>query len=188
MCFRRERKNPLINTNAGYFYFFGIIGPLVGWFVGHWLHDYVGRAYARRYGHIDPEARLIIAYPATLLLFVALLVLGFALQNQWHYMVLAVFSAVQTVGLMIATTAVNAYLLDSYPEGSGEVGAWLTAARNWGGFMVTYFQVEWVLGSGPVKAFGTQASITVGSMLILAALQIFGKRVRKLQGRMVFSQ
>jgi len=37
--------------------------------------------------------------------------------------VLAVFVAGQVMGIMIATVAVNAYLLDSYPEGSGEVGA-----------------------------------------------------------------
>jgi MFS family permease len=152
------------------------------------MHDYVGRVYSRRYSRIDPEARLIIAYPATLLLFVALLVLGFALQHQWHYMVLAVFSAVQCVGLMIVTTAINAYLLDSYPEGSGEVGAWITAGRNWGGFMVTYIQIEWVLSAGPAKAFGAQAGITIASMLILVFLQLFGKRIRRIQGRMVFSR
>lgn len=175
-------------TRAGYFYFFGIIGPLIGWFVGHWLHDYAGRTYSRRHGHIDPEARLTIAYPATLLLFVALLVLGFALQHRWHYMVLGVFSAVQTVGLMIVTTAINAYLLDGYPEGSGEVGAWITASRNWGGFMVTYVQIEWVLSAGPARAFGAQAGITVASMVILVVLQLFGKRIRHVQGRMVFAE
>jgi len=150
------------------------------------MHDYAGRMYGRRYGHIDPEARLIIAYPATLLLFVALLVLGFALQHQWHYMILAVFSAVQTIGLMIVTTAVNAYLLDGYPEGSGEVGAWITASRNWGGFMVTYIQIAWVTSAGPSKAFGAQAGITIASMAILAFLQLYGKRIRQMQGRMVF--
>ena len=131
----------LTRVTTGFFYFFGIIGPLIGWFIGHWLHDFVGRLYARRHdGHIDPEARLIIAYPASVLLFASLLVLGFALERQWHYMVLAVFSAVQTVGVMIVTTAINAYLLDSYPEGSGEVGAWVTASRNWSGFMVRLFR------------------------------------------------
>ncbi|KAK0770353.1 hypothetical protein LTR75_017932 [Friedmanniomyces endolithicus] len=173
----------------GYFYFFGIIGPLIGWFAGHWLHDTVGRLYARRHdGHIDPEARLIIAYPATALLFVAVVVVGFALQHRWHYMVLAVFSAVQTVGVMIVTTAINAYLLDCYPEGSGEVGAWVTASRNWSGFMATFIQIEWVTNAGPAIAFGAQAGITGASIIILIILQLYGKKLRKWQGRMVFSK
>ncbi|KAK5137508.1 hypothetical protein LTR08_008486 [Meristemomyces frigidus] len=172
----------------GFFYFFGIIGPLIGWFIGHWMHDAVGRYYARRYGHIDPEARLIIAYPATLLLFVALLVIGYALEHTWHYMILAVFSSVQCIGVMIVTTAINAYLLDCYPEGSGEVGAWITASRNWSGFMATYIQITWVTSAGPAKAFGAQAGITVASMLILVVLQLYGKKMRKAQGRMVFDR
>ena len=153
------------------------------------MHDTVGRLYACRHdGHIDPEARLIIAYPASVLLFIAVLVIGFALEHRWHYMILAVFSAVQTVGVMIVTTAINAYLLDSYPEGSGEVGAWVTASRNWSGFMATYIQIEWVTNTGPAKAFGAQAGITGASVLILIFLQMFGKRIRKYQGRMVLSK
>ena len=153
------------------------------------MHDTVGRLYARRHdGHIDPEARLIIAYPASVLLFIAVLVIGFALEHQWHYMILAVFSAVQTVGVMIVTTAINAYLLDSYPEGSGEVGAWVTASRNWSGFMATFIQIEWVTSAGPAKAFGAQAGITGASVLILIFLQTFGKRIRKWQGRMILSK
>lgn len=172
---------------AGYFYFFGVIGVLVGWLLGHWLHDAFGRAYSRRYdGHIDPEARLIIAYPATLLLMVCLVVLGFAFERRWHYMVLAVFACLQCVGVMIVTTAINAYLLDCYPEGSGEVSAWVTAARNWSGFMATYIQISWVTRSGPVNAFGSQAGITAASIALLLVLQIFGKRIRRMQGRMVF--
>ncbi|KAK4542162.1 hypothetical protein LTR36_007009 [Oleoguttula mirabilis] len=172
----------------GYFYFFGIIGPLLGWFIGHWMHDAVGRFYARRYGRIDPEARLIIAYPATLLLFIAVLVIGFALQHRWHWIILAVFSCVQTIGVMIVTTAINAYLLDCYPEGSGEVGAWITASRNWAGFMATFIQIEWVTSAGAARAFGAQGGITIASMLILVVLQLFGKRIRKVQGRMVFDK
>lgn len=103
-------------------------------------------------------------------------------------MVLAVFSAVQTIGAMIVTTAINAYLLDCYPEGSGEVGAWVTASRNWSGFMATFIQIEWVTSAGPATAFGAQAGITAGSIIILVILQLYGKKLREWQGRMVFSK
>lgn len=162
-----------------------MIGVLLGWLAGHFLHDAVGRFYMQRHaGRLNPEARLIILYPATLILCLSLIVLGQALQHEWHYMVLAVFAAMQCFGVMIVTTAINAYLLDCYPEGSGEVGAWVTASRNWSGFMATYIQIEWVTKLGPAKVLGIQAGITVASLFFIVFLQMFGQRLRKMQGRM----
>lgn len=103
-------------------------------------------------------------------------------------MVIAVFAAAQCVGVMIVTTAINAYLLDCYPEGSGEVGAWVTASRNWAGFMATYIQIDWVARIGPAKALGIQAAVTFGSLCFMGFLQMYGKRMRQWQGRMVFGE
>lgn len=72
------------------------------------------------------------------------------------------------------------------PEGSGEVGAWVTASRNWSGFMATYIQIEWVTGAGPAVAFEFQAGITAASIILIVFLQVYGKRLRRAQGRMVF--
>ncbi|KAH8431081.1 putative MFS transporter [Aspergillus melleus] len=173
----------------GYFYFFGIVGVIIGWLIGHYLHDAVGTFYTHRHqGRLHPEARLIIVYPATVLCCVSLIILGFAFDRHWHYMVIAVFAALQCGSLMIITTAVNAYLLDCYPEGSGEVGAWVTASRNWGGFMATYIQIEWVEGIGAARALGVQAAITFGSLAFILLLQVFGQRLRRWQGRMYFGR
>lgn len=164
-----------------------MVGVVLGWLAGHYLHDAVGRYYMQRHaGRLDPEARLIITYPATLILCLCLIILGFAFQHRWHYMVLAVFATLQCFGVMIVTTAINAYLLDCYPEGSGEVSAWITASRNWAGFMATYVQIEWVLRLGPARALGIQAGITFASLFLVAFLQVFGKRLRQRQGRMLF--
>ncbi|PWI74738.1 hypothetical protein PCL_08052 [Purpureocillium lilacinum] len=171
----------------GYFYFFGIVGVLAGWFAGHFLHDAIGRFYTRRHaGRLDPEARLIITYPATLILCVSLILLGQGFEHHWHYMVLAVVAALQCFGVMIVTTAINAYLLDCYPEGSGEVSAWVTASRNWAGFMATYIQIEWVERGGPAKALGAQAGITFVSIFFIVVLQMYGQRLRRWQGKMAF--
>ena len=171
----------------GYFYFFGVVGVLLGWLAGHYLHDAVGRFYLRRHaGRLDPEARLIITYPATSILCLCLILLGFSLQYHWHYMVLAVLAGLQCFGVMIVTTAINSYLLDCYPEGSGEVSAWITASRNWAGFMATYIQIEWVTHLGPAKVLGIQAAITFISIFLILFLQFYGKRLRRWQGRMSF--
>ena len=102
-------------------------------------------------------------------------------------MVLAVFVAGQVTGIMIATVALNAYLLDAYPEGSGEVGAWINVGRTLGGFMATYMEIDWVEDEGPVKAFAAQTGGAVAAGLVILGLGIFGKRLRKRQGRMRFA-
>lgn len=101
-------------------------------------------------------------------------------------MVYAVMAAVQVCGYEIATTAVNAYLLDAYPEGSGEVCAWVTFARLVGGFMSVYVELDWVEGAGPATALGIQAAITAASLVCIVVLQIWGRKIRARQGGMVF--
>lgn len=173
---------------SGFFYFAPIIGSLLGAVLGHWLHDMVGEYYMRRHSnHIEPEARLIIIWLASPLMAVSILVLGFAIQHTYHYMVLAVFFAAQVMGIMIATVALDAYLLDAYPEGSGEVGAWILVGRAMGGFMATYIEINWVLKSGPLVVLGAQTGITAAASLIILVLGLFGKRIRKAQGRMEFA-
>ncbi|KAI9713803.1 MAG: hypothetical protein M1820_000533 [Bogoriella megaspora] len=169
----------------GFFYFFGPIGVTIGWFLGHWLHDACGNYYTRRHsGRIEPEARLIITYPATVLLAVSLLIIGFAIDRHWHYMIIAVFAAVQCVGIMVATTAINAYLLDCYPEGSGEVSAWVAIGRITGGFMASYVQLPWVQSIGVAKVFGTQTALTGAAAFLILFLQLYGKKIRTAQGKM----
>ena len=115
------------------FYFAFIIGVLIGAVGGHWLHDLIGSFYTKRHnGTIEPEARLIIIWIASPLMALSILLVGFALEHKWHYISFAVFAAGQVIGIMFATTGLNAYLLDAYPEGSGEVGAWINVGRTLG--------------------------------------------------------
>lgn len=69
-------------------------------------------------------------------------------------MIIAVFTAGEVMGIMLATVRLNAYLLDAYPEGSGEVGAWIVVVRTLGGFMATYIEINWVTMDALVNAFG----------------------------------
>ena len=88
---------------------------------------------------------------------------------------------------MIATVGLNAYLLDAYPEGSGEVGAWIVVGRTLGGFMATYVEINWVQKDGLVTVFGAQTGITAAAGFIILALGWWGKRLRKAQGHMKFA-
>ena len=85
-------------------------------------------------------------------------------------------------GIMITTVAITSYCLDSYPEVSGEVAAWLNFARTTGGFIVSYLQVRWAKDSGPAKSFGTQAGICLGAFLLVLIMQVWGRKWRHWAG------
>ena len=170
------------------FYWAFVIGVLLGAVIGHWLHDLIGKIYLKRHnGKIEPEARLLIIWIASPLMALSILLLGFALEHRWHYIVLGVLAAGQVIGIMFATTGINAYLLDAYPEGSGEVGAWINVGRTLGGFMATYIEINWVEKDGEVNAFGAQTGITAAAGFIILFLGLYGKKIRKRQGHMKFA-
>ncbi|MCJ1419879.1 hypothetical protein MMC32_006235 [Xylographa parallela] len=171
----------------GFFYFTPIVATILGEACGHWLHDAIAALCTRRNrGRLDAEARLWVIYIATPFMVAGLVLLGFALQHGYAYMLAALGWGLYVFGIMIATVGINAYALDAYPEAAGEVSAWLNFARTTGGVFVTEWQVPWATAVGPVAALGTQAGITAGAFLLVVLLQVYGKRLRHYGGRLDF--
>ena len=181
---------PLYNfgpKQIGYFYFTPIVAALLGETVGHWLHDFIAKTYITRHkGHFEPEVRLTAIWISTPFMVAGLVLLGFCLENAYHYMLTSFAWGIYVFGIMITTVALTAYNLDSYPEGSGEVAAWINFARTLGGFVISYFQVKWANSMGTEKSFGIQAGICVFAFLLIIGLQVFGKRLRILGGKLNF--
>jgi hypothetical protein len=125
---------PLYNfgpKQIGFFYFTPIVAALLGELLGHWLHDFIATRFIKGHGgHFEPEVRLQAIYVSTPFMLVGLIGLGFALENGYHYMLTSLFWGLYVFGIMITTVALNAYNLDSYPEASGEVAAWINFARS----------------------------------------------------------
>jgi hypothetical protein len=90
-------------------------------------------------------------------------------------------------GIMITTVALNSYCLDSYPEASGEVAAWLNFSRTIGGFIVSYFQVTWAEAEGTKLSFGIQAAVCAAALLFIVALIRWGKAMRVWAGPLNFA-
>ncbi|KAL9109228.1 MAG: hypothetical protein Q9227_006153 [Pyrenula ochraceoflavens] len=165
-----------------------IVSTIIGQAVGHWLHDFIGKMYARRHnGRIDPEARLIVNLIALPIIIAGMVVMGYCLQYRWHYMTLAIGWALHNFGIMLVTVGINAYLLDAYPEGAGEVSAWINFGRTTGGFVVGYFQLKWAATMGTKNQFGIEASIVAAASVIIVILLAFGQKLRHAQGSMQFA-
>lgn len=172
----------------GYFYFTPIVAAILGEISGHWLHDQIARALTKRNrGTFQPEFRLVALWLSTPFMLAGLILLGFALENAWHYMLAALGWGLYVFGIMITTVGIQTYCLDSYPEASGEVAAWINFGRTTGGFVVSYFQITWANAMGTKKSFGIQAAICLAVFLfIIIPLQLAGRTIRKWCGPLHF--
>ncbi|KAF1983262.1 MFS general substrate transporter [Aulographum hederae CBS 113979] len=171
----------------GFFYFAPIVAALLGEAFGHWIHDLLARVLTmRNKGTFIPEFRLAALWISTPFMVVGLVLLGYSLERKWHYMVAAVSWGLYVFGTMITTVGITAYNLDSYPEGSGEVAAWLNMSRILGGFIISYFQVKWAESRGTIHSFGTQAAVCGGVFVLVIFLQMFGEKIRRRSGPLHF--
>ena len=75
----------------GYFYFTPVVAAILGELVGHWLHDSIASIMTRRSKEkkLEPEFRLMAISISTPFMLTGLVVLGFALEEAWHYMIAA---------------------------------------------------------------------------------------------------
>lgn len=169
-------------------YFAPIVAALIAYTMGHWLHDTLARIHTHRnQGNFLPESRLLIAWLAIPFMISGLVLVGFALQRRYHYMLVALGWGFYTFGVVLNSVGINAYLLNSYPEASGEVGMWINFSRTAGGFIVSYFQVTWVTNMGAEAAFGTQAAICAVTFPVVIILQVYGKALRERTGKLNFT-
>lgn len=168
-------------------FFSPIVAAIAAYTLGHWLHDQLTHYYTQKHkGRFAPESRLIIVWCALPFMLSGLILVGFALEQQYHYMLVALGWGFYTFGVIVNSVSINIYLLNSYPEASREVGALVNLSRVTGGFIISYFQVQWVTKVGAEAAFGTQAAICVAVLPIIVVLQIFGKRLRAFGGKLGF--
>ncbi|OAA65363.1 Major facilitator superfamily domain, general substrate transporter [Niveomyces insectorum RCEF 264] len=172
----------------GYFYFTPVVAVILGEIAGHWLHDAFAKQYIRtHHGHFEPEVRLRAIFVSIVFMIVGIVLLGQSLQNEWHYMASSVTWGLYVFGIMITTVAVSSYCLDSYPEASGEVSAWVNFSRTIGGFIISYFQVSWATHEGTKKSFGIQGAIMAAAFIIILCLIKWGKAMRVSAGPLNFA-
>ena len=160
-----------------------VIGAILGLIVGHFAFDIIGRVYAKYHsGRIEPEARLIMIWLVLPLKLIGYNLIGTGLEKHWSYWVVAVGWAMHNFSTIATTAAVGAYLIDAYPEASGESAAWLNFSRTVAGFIIGYVQLNWAAKSGTQTEYGIQSGIMAAAFLIVVFLQFFGKKLRHAQG------
>ncbi len=111
-----------------------------------------------------------------------LIVVGQTLEKHLSYAGIIMGWGMYVFGVLLASVAITAYLLDSYPSASTEVAGFLNFARVIAGFTVGYFQAPWGAKDGYGLSFGIQAIIVAVAVLIIAFLQKWGGTLRTRAG------
>lgn len=76
----------------------------------------VARLAASNDGIRKPEYRLWLMYPAALLAFTGITLFGWAIQENYHWIVSQIGLALFAAGIQQSNTMISSYMLDCYPE------------------------------------------------------------------------
>lgn len=167
------------DRSLGFIYFTPVVAVIIGEAFGHVFNDYLFVRYIRTHrGIFQPEARLPANYIAAIFMIPGIILVGQALTNHLHYAAIIMGWGMFVFGCMVASVAITAYALDSYPTGSGEVSGLINLSRIIGGFSVPYFQQPWGLAAGYDVSFGVQAALIAVALVILIGIHIYGARMR----------
>ncbi|CAK7200190.1 hypothetical protein SEUCBS139899_002881 [Sporothrix eucalyptigena] len=166
-------------NTVGYIYFSPIVGIVIGEVFGHYFNDFLARRYIRTHkGVYESEARLPAIYVSAVFMVAGLVLLGQALQRHLHVAAVILGWGMSSLGVMIASVAVSAYVVDSYPNAAAEVSGWTNFARAIGGFSVGYYQQPWGARVGYGASFGTQAGIVGVGVIFVAVAHRYGHALR----------
>jgi len=172
---------------VGYVYFTPVVACILGEVTGHFFNDALANRYIRKHnGIFKPEARLPTNFIGAFFMIPGLIIVGQALEKHLHYSAIVMGWGTYVFGVMLASVATTAYLLDCYPAGSGEVASFINFSRVSAGFAVGYFQLPWGAAEGYGTSFGIQAVIVAVSTVILALMYFFGERLRLKGGPLKF--
>jgi len=157
-----------------------IVGVVIGELIGHYANDAIMRISTRRNnGFFEAESRLWSCYIGMPLYICGFVVLGAAFEKHLSVAAVVMGWGISLGALIVITVSIYAYANDCFPKYQGEIAGLLSLARVLGGFGVPYFQVPWSVKHGAMQTLGCEAAVATGFfLLIVPALQIFGKRLR----------
>jgi hypothetical protein len=117
--------------SVGYLYFTPLVAVALGEFFGHFFNDFIANRYVRKHnGVFKPEARLVTNYIAGAFMIPGLIIVGQTLEKHLSYAGIIMGWGMYVFGVMIATVAITAYVLDSYGSASSEVAGLLNFSRG----------------------------------------------------------
>lgn len=116
-----------------------VIASSLGEVFGRFFNDLLPDCFLKKNGGIfKPEARLPTCYIRAFFTIPGLALVDQVLQHYLDWIAIVFGWGMFVSGVMVASVAVTTYVLDCYPNGSGEVAGFVNFARILSGFTVGY--------------------------------------------------
>ncbi|OTA99252.1 hypothetical protein M426DRAFT_325333 [Hypoxylon sp. CI-4A] len=157
----------------------GLIGQAAGAIIGGTCIDKWASYCARRNnGVFVPETRLLLFIVPTIIVFVGIVLFGFAVGQEMHWAVIFVAYGMMSVGLTGSASITMTYVCDCYFPVAAECLEMINGIKNIVAFALIHATVPWVDNMGYAKAFGTLGGIFGGLMSFVVPLLIWGPQIR----------
>ena len=159
-----------------------IIGELVSGPLNDWI---CLKLTKRNKGIYEPEFRLVLIIPVTILGVCGFFGFGASVGAQTHWSGPVLTFGIANMALAFASGCVFGYVIDAHGALSEEAFVAINA-RNLLTFGLTYFVVDWLLDVGTAEVFYILGSLFLFVCALTIPLWVFGKRARGVIARNKF--
>ncbi|RSL39575.1 hypothetical protein CEP53_013959 [Fusarium sp. AF-6] len=157
-----------------------LLGALISMPFAGVFSDFVANKLTERNAGIrEPEMRLPALLPMAIIVPGSLILFGFGVQHELHWIAAAVGMALLGFGVVGCGNIAVVYTIDAYRPVAGEVVVAEMGFKAVVAFLVSFYANKWIEHSGYDGTFATMAGMSVGTLALGVPLYIWGKRIRQ---------
>ncbi|KAF2024085.1 MFS transporter-like protein [Setomelanomma holmii] len=162
---------------------------LIGSPLSGWSADAIAKFMARRNnGIFEPEFRLVLMIPATILATVGFLGFGVSAQNGLPLPYLITFMSIHSLSVPFASTASLTYVIDCHPRDANQAFVTINFTKAVFTFAATTWANGWMAQVGPREVFAIITVVNLAVCGLTVPAYVFGKRFRSRVARSAFGQ
>lgn len=174
------------SKKIGLFTLTSFLGIIIAYPIAGPLTDLLSRTLTRMNGGVHkPEHRLpALIFPFFLAPW-GLILYAYTISEGKSSQIAAVGQAFQATGLVFVPSVVLSYVVDAYPQSSGEALVLINAGKNLVAFGITQKNVQWLMAEGVKTMYTEMAGIQWAVLVLAIPLYFFGPMLRAKTQRFV---
>ncbi|PGH06685.1 hypothetical protein AJ79_06469 [Helicocarpus griseus UAMH5409] len=152
-----------------------LIGSPISGAVADWFARFMAR---RNNGIYEPEFRLVLMIPATMLSTLGFLGYGLSIDKGAPVAVPLTFMTLHSLSMPFAASASFTYVIDCHPKDANQAFVSINSVKALFTFVASMFVNGWYSTRGPKEVFTCIAAINLVLSVITVPMYIYGKRFR----------
>ncbi|EEH37126.2 hypothetical protein PAAG_07544 [Paracoccidioides lutzii Pb01] len=161
----------------------GLFGTPLSGAIADWLVCFMAR---RNKGIYEPEFRLILMIPATILSTVAFLGYGLSIHKGAPLAVPLAFMSLHSLSIPFAASASFTYVIDCHPKDANQAFVTINFAKDVFTFIASMFVNGWYSYRGPREVFIWISGLNLAFSVMTIPMYVYGKRFRSIVARNSF--